>query len=186
VQLVAPESKDGRGEGADSEARAGLAPELSGAWLAPELAMVIHLKGRGALVHAVAWCPWPGGARGLQRLGVLAVASSSGHVVLVSVPLPPVREEASGKPGDKSNWCVCAALQARSPRELSRELMRLFLTLCLEPEVETGRQAASNPKYRLILRESRLCAFVPHAQEYCVSAKSSLTTTLLRSILRLM
>ena len=145
MQLVAPESKDGRGEGADSEARAGLAPELSGAWLAPELAMVIHLKGRGALVHAVAWCPWPAGARGLQRLGILAVASSAGHVVLVSVPFPPVREEGSGKPGDKSNWCVCAALQARSPRELSRELMRLYFALCLEHEVETDRQSASNP-----------------------------------------
>jgi hypothetical protein len=148
VQLVAPESKGGRGEGADGgmagaarhESHAGLAPELSGAWLEPELAMVIHLKGRGALVHAVAWCPWPAGARGLQRLGVLAVASSAGHVVLVSVPFPPVREEGSGKPGDKSNWCVC-----RPPLELSRELMRLYFTLCLEHEVETGRQSASNP-----------------------------------------
>lgn len=147
MQLVAPESKGGRAEGPDGgmagearhKARAGLAPELSGAWLEPELATVIHLKGRGALVHAVAWCPWPGVARGLQRLGLLAVASSAGQVVLVSVPFPPVREEGSGKPGDKFNWFVCRP----SPRELSLELMRLYFTLCLEPEVE--RQTDSLP-----------------------------------------
>jgi len=88
--------------------------------LRPDLRMVVGVK--GALIHALAWCPWEQASGGDGALGVVAVASSNGQVLVLRVPVPPPC-------GTLDKRCPPSALPSAAPhtsRFHCARLRRLF------------------------------------------------------------